>query len=230
MRTLLHLLRWDFTLLNRNQVLSVSVLVTAIYLGLFWWLQKYMVVDQLLVLVLFNDPALLGFLFIGVMVLFEKNEGTLQALVVTPVREAQYLWSKIIVLTLISVLCCYGLVGIVHGVHFQWAHFGTAAAGTTIFFGLIGFILVSGVDTFNQYIMRSVGLLILLSLPFLGYFGVMPMNYFVWLPTWPALVLFSAAFTGIATGQLLLAYGLLIAWNLAAYQLAIRAFRKNIKR
>lgn len=230
MRTFLHLLRWDFTLLNRNQVLTVSVLVTAIYLGLFWWLKQFMVVDQLLVLVIFNDPALLGFLFIGVMVLFEKNEGTLQALVVTPVREAHYLWSKIIVLTLISIICCYGLVLIVHGIHFDWLHFGVAAAGTTIFFGLVGFILVSGVETFNQYILRSVGLLILLSLPFLGYFGVMPMNYFVWVPTWPALVLFTAAFSGMATGQLLLAYGLFFAWNLTAYKLAIQAFRKNIKR
>ncbi|MEZ4897696.1 MAG: hypothetical protein R2806_12710 [Saprospiraceae bacterium] len=230
MRTFLHLLRWDLTLLNRNQVLSISVLVTGIYLGLFWWLQQFMVVDQLLVLVIFNDPALLGFLFIGVMVLFEKNEGTLQALVVTPVAETYYLWSKITALTLISLLCCYGLVGIVHGLNFHWLHFGVAAAGTTVFFGLLGFILVSGVDTFNQYIMRSVGLLILLSLPFIGYFGVLPMKYFVWIPIWPALELFSAAFRSAPAGSLVLYYLLLLAWNIIAYVYALRAFRKNIKR
>ncbi|MCB0553945.1 MAG: hypothetical protein KDD02_10365, partial [Phaeodactylibacter sp.] len=56
----------------------------------------------LTVFLIFNDPMGLGLMFIGALYLFEKNENTLQALSVTPLRAWQYLASKTITLSLIA--------------------------------------------------------------------------------------------------------------------------------
>ncbi|MBK6524290.1 MAG: hypothetical protein IPG07_01325 [Crocinitomicaceae bacterium] len=72
MNQLAHFLKHDFMLLNRNRIIQISALVTLIYIAVFKGLSTFGNMDQLLVLVIFNDPALLGFLFIGVMMLFEK--------------------------------------------------------------------------------------------------------------------------------------------------------------
>ncbi|MCU0397747.1 MAG: hypothetical protein MUC73_06555, partial [Cyclobacteriaceae bacterium] len=99
MNQLLHLLKFDFILLNKNKIITISILVTAIYVGVFKGLSYLGNMEKLLILVIFNDPALLGFLFVGVLVLFEKNENTLDALAVTPIKISNYILSKSISLT-----------------------------------------------------------------------------------------------------------------------------------
>ena len=94
MKQLLHLIQFDFLLVHKNKVITISFLVTAIYVGVFKALSGLGNIEKLLVLVIFNDPALLGFLFVGVLVLFEKNENTIQALSVTPIQISQYILSK----------------------------------------------------------------------------------------------------------------------------------------
>jgi hypothetical protein len=70
MKQFLNLLWLNFLLIRRNKLIEVSLVVTALYMLVFYWLQMLPSVDKLLVLIIFNDPAILGFLFVGVMVLF----------------------------------------------------------------------------------------------------------------------------------------------------------------
>ena len=72
MKHFFHLVKFDFLLINKNQITVISLIVTAIYVGVFKGLSVLGNIEKLLVLIIFNDPALLGFLFVGVMVLFEN--------------------------------------------------------------------------------------------------------------------------------------------------------------
>lgn len=229
MKQLLHLLKFDFLLMARHKIITISVVVTAIYIGVFKALAAMGSIESFLILVIFNDPALLGFLFIGVMVLFEKNEHTLEALSVTPIRSSNYLLSKSLVLSLLSLACCFAMVLGGYGFHFHWLHFTAATLCTTFIFSMLGCMAVAGQSSFNKFIIRALGILLVLVLPFLGYFEVVPSLWFVLFPTKPAIDLYQLAFATHASGvDVLITYTLCIIWALVTYLLAKRAVATRI--
>lgn len=229
MNQLIHLLKFDFLLINKNKIIIISLLVTAIYAGVFKALAGLGNIEQLLVLVIFNDPALLGFLFVGVMVLFEKNENTLQALSVTPISISNYLLSKSMALTSISLICCYGMVFSGYGMQFNFIHFTTATILTTFTFSMLGFVAVAGQSSFNRYILRALGIILFLTLPFLGYFGLVPRVWFILFPTQPAIDLFNLAFSkNTSYSEIVIAYILSVVWAIITFSWAKKEIRTKI--
>lgn len=230
MKNFLHLLKHDFTLLHRNNIIKISILVTAIYIGIFYWLSGLDDAEKILVLVIFNDPVLIGFLFAGVMVIFEKNENTLQALSVSPVTKTQYILSKSIALTIIGTGCCLAMALAGVGTHFNFFHFGMAGALTTLMFSFLGFMMVAGEATFNRFILKTIGIMLFLSLPFLGFFGLSPREWFVWIPTQPAIDLFRASLTDpaeVSSGIIIYAYTALIFWIILSFYLSRKMIQKS---
>jgi fluoroquinolone transport system permease protein len=231
MRELVHFLKHDFLLLNRNRIIQISALVTLVYIAVFKGLSTFGNMDQLLVLVIFNDPALLGFLFIGVMMLFEKNENTLQVLAISPFDEKKYVLSKSISLTTISLICCLGMAIAAHGKNFHWIHFSVATILTSLLFSFLGFIVVANENSFNRYILKALGWLLSLSIPFIGYFGLTDYYWFILFPTQPAIDLFQASFDEtLSVGRIIYAYAALILWTVLSYLWAVRSVTKNIQK
>jgi fluoroquinolone transport system permease protein len=231
MNQLTHFLKHDFMLLNRNRIIQISALVTLIYIAVFKGLSTFGNMDQLVVLVIFNDPALLGFLFIGVMMLFEKNENTLQVLAIAPFDEKNYILSKSISLTVISLVCCLAMAVASNGLNFNWIHFSLASILTSILFSFLGFIVVARENAFNKYILKAIGWLLLLSVPFLGYFGLTEFYWYILFPTQPAIDLFQASFDEtLSAGRIVYAYVALISWIVLTYFWAVRSITKNIQK
>jgi fluoroquinolone transport system permease protein len=229
MKQLLHLLKFDFLLINKNKIITISLIVTAIYVGVFKALASMGNLEKLLVLVIFNDPALLGFLFVGVMVLFEKNENTLQALALTPININFYILSKAIALTLISLFCCYIMVIAGYGINFNFIHFTLGTLLTTFIFSMLGFVAVAGQSSFNKYILIAVGIILFLTIPFLGYFDLMPKIWFILFPTYPAIELYDIAFSNHSTTvQIVIAYLLSIVWAIGSFLWAKRVLTQHI--
>ena len=228
MKQFVHLLMHDFRLLQRNNIIVISIAVSALYVGAFIGLSTLGDIEKFLILTIFNDPALLGFLFIGVMVLFEKNEMTLQALAVTPMNFHHYLLSKALSLTVVAVGCCVAMVLAANGWAINWIHFVSAAFLATMLFSFIGFGVVAGQSTFNGYLLPAVGVLVFLSLPFLGYFEVVPKFWFFLFPDYPVIELFQFAFAEQTHwGPLVLHYGLAVCWCLITYHWAYKRIQRD---
>ncbi|MBA3682060.1 MAG: hypothetical protein H0W73_13005 [Bacteroidetes bacterium] len=230
MNQFVHLLKHDFILLQRNKIIGISALITVVYMAVFKGLSHFGSSEKILVLVIFNDPALLGFLFVGVMVLFEKNENTLQVLSITPMKESNYLLSKATALSIISLVCCFAMAIAGVGGNFNFTHYFFASLFTTLLFAFLGFIIVVGVNTFNRFILKAVGLLILLSTPFLGYYDVVSRAWFLWIPTQPCVDLFSASFDPeMPIGQIIYGYIALTLWLVVTYIFSLRLIRSKLK-
>jgi fluoroquinolone transport system permease protein len=225
MKQFLNLLWLNWLLIRRNKLIEVSVIVTALYMLVFHWLQMLPSVDKLLVLIIFNDPAILGFLFVGVMVLLERDENTLQALGTLPMRKSHYIWAKSLLLTLIALVCCLAMAIIAKGSDCHYGHFVSATILTSLFFTFIGFAVVARVRDFNKYILLSVAVILLLSLPFFGYFGLGERAYYMLMPTQAAIDMYRLAFvSGLSWGELIYAYTYLIISVFASFWLAMRRF------
>ena len=229
MKTLFKLIYWDLKLQVRNGILTVAVFIAVFYTA-FFLLLGLRGKDDILVALIFSDPTFLGFIFTGVLVLFEKSANTLQALVVTPVKIWQYLFSKAISLTIITSIICFAMVFASHGFLFNYFWFIVAALLSSVLFIFLGFIGVAKVKTFNQYIIVIPLFIAPLSLPYLYFFGVSKSWLFYILPTQGALILFRGAFEKIALGDAVysVAYLMLSIW--VACRISKQLFLKHIVR
>jgi len=90
-------------------------------------------------MVLVIDTATFGAFFIAALVLFERGEGALAALTVSPLRFAEYLGTKITVLTGLSVLSA-APIALAAGVHLVTALLGVALL--SVLFLALDFALV----------------------------------------------------------------------------------------
>ena len=220
MKTLLHLLRFDMLLMARNKVFVVSAAVTFIYILLFRWLSGFMPAEKVLVLVIFHDPALLGFLFAGVLMLMESNENTLIALKVSPISLTQYIFSKTIWLSIISLICSLSMVIATKGMDFLILHFCLSVLLSTSLFAFAGFYLAGGVSNFNTYMLRALGGILILSLPFLGYFEIGKMEWYFLIPTSSCIVILDHSLNmNHSITELIFHYSLLSLWMIAAFRL-----------
>ena len=218
MNRLLLLLRWDILLLHRNQIFIISIAVAAIYMGLFYLLKEVTQLEKLLILLIFNDPLTMGYMFSGVLLLLEKNQNTLQAIAVSPLPLHHYLWSKAIALSLLSTLTAIAMSVLATGWAFNWLHLLMAIGGGSLFFSLSGFAMAVNAVDFNSFLFRSIGFLILLGLPILSIFELVDSPLFYLLPSYPSLLLLKASFSPVSWSTLLFSYGLLLMWiGLAAY-------------
>jgi fluoroquinolone transport system permease protein len=228
MKRLKTLILLDFTMIIRNRILAVAAVITILYVAIIQVLPGESF-TMVLTMLIFSDPVMLGFMFTGAMVLFEKNSNTLQALSVTPVRPGEYLLSKGIALT--SVALAASLIMAVAGLGFSFGllYLGLAVVFSSLLFVYIGFIGVSRVKTFNQYFIVIPLFMLPTCLPLLNYFGATDTIAWYIVPTQASLILFTAAFegtSGISSGDMVYALLYLPAATIASYRLAVGAYYK----
>jgi fluoroquinolone transport system permease protein len=183
-------------------------------------------------MLIYGNLLINGFFFMAGLVLLEKGEGTLEAQVVTPLRTGEYLASKVITLTLLSLLESALIVLLTVGLGINWLALLAGVALMTPLLALAGFLLVSRYDTLNEFMFPAVGVIAVLSLPLLPTFGLLEgVLDGVWvyvMPVEPSWLLLQAAVAPVETWQLI--YGLLAGalWVAIAFVLAQRAFYRFV--
>ena len=220
---------WDARLQYRYGFYLVYTVVTAFYvLGL--QLVPAAWRADAIALVVVTDPAVLGFYFVGALVLFEKDQGVLDALVTTPLGVAGYLSSKVVSLTLLAIAAAGAItvLGAPGPVNLPMLVLGVTL--TSVFFVLVGFLAVARYDSVNRYFLSAVGYGTVLFAPIVGYLDVYETPLFALLPLEHALVLVAAAFRPTPLPDVLLAVAYLSLGSAVAFVLARRSFRTHIVR
>jgi fluoroquinolone transport system permease protein len=147
------------------------------------------------------------FYFIAGLVLLEKGEGTLMAQIVTPLRNWEYLASKVITLTFLSLVENLLIVGVTFGLKFDSLPLLIGMVFAAAMFALTGFVAVSRYDSINEYLFPSFLYTLAFVPPFLDYFGLLKSWLFYLHPLQAPLLLTKAAFEPVAVWQWL--YGVL---------------------
>jgi fluoroquinolone transport system permease protein len=227
MKRLITTILWDLRLELQYQIVTVAALITTLYVLIF--LNIPGAYDQILIILIFSDPALLGFMFIGGLVLFEKGAGTLQALVVTPLRVWQYLWAKTISLTLIALPCSLLMTWAGHGWQLHYPYFILGVILTSSLFVLVGFAGVSRVKTLNQYLIIVPMFLTPFFLPLLNFFGITNTLWLYLIPSQASLILLEAGFSmEIAKGEIFYSIVYLLLCVGVAYYFAHASYIKYV--
>ncbi len=230
MKDLLTLMRWDLVHLFRNQLVTVSFALALCYYGIFYLLKDLGDLDNFLILLIYNDPVVTGYIFAGVLLLFERNQHTLQALSVSPIKISHYLWSKAIVLSLLALLVGLFMVVAIHGWDIQYFHFSYGLISATLFSAFCGFAITANCTSFNSLLARSIPFLILFALPFLGVFNILTSFFWYFIPSYAGIILIKASLQDVSNGMILYAYIVGTLCVILSYYLALSIIKKNLSK
>ncbi len=227
MKRLLAAMRWDIRLQFRQgfyyAALFVAVLMILILLQL-----PADSLPVILPIVVLGNMTVNTYYFMAGLVLLEKDDGVLEALIVSPLRQREYLWSKLLTLTILTLLENVLIVLLVYGFNFNWPYLLGGIILTAFFNCLYGFIIVARYDSINSFILPSVLWTMILSIPILDYLGIWTTPFMYLHPVQALLTLLKGAFQVIELWQA--AYGVLysILWIGILFSLAQRAFERFI--
>lgn len=215
------LLKKEITLQWRQGFWLIYFVFTAIYVGVLLSLpeKNRLLVSLLLIL---SDTTMLGIIFIGALVLLEKQQAVIQSLFVTPLEPSQYIWAKTISLSFIAV--CMSILVYIPVWHFNiYTPLVLACiAFTAGTFVLLGLGLAARIDTINQYFGLLMGVSMLLILPVLPYMLLDQHPLFLILPYVASLDLMLGAMHPLPLWRILLDICLLLVWGYVAYRYALR--------
>lgn len=226
----------DVMVQMRNNLYAIGIVVALITAAMLAWLGS---ADQLPALVPTLMLLVVGgttFLYVGAMIFFEKDQGTLNATIVSPMRPFEYLWSKIITLTGLatleaSIMIGVGLLIISFSESLSLPNIPLLLLGIIIMgilYTLGGIILMVRYEKITDYLVPLALIAGILQLPFLYFWGVFEFPFFLIIPTSAPAMLMRGAFVPLTAGEWIYGIGysavLLIALSLWAY----RAFHTHI--
>ncbi len=214
------LLKKEIILQWRQGFWLVYFVFTAIYVTVLLSLpdKNRMLVSLILIL---SDTTMLGVIFIGALVLLEKQQLVIQSLFVTPLEPSHYIWSKTLSLSLIAIsMSILVYLPVWHFSAYTLLLLATIAftAGTFV----LGLGLAARIDTINQYFGLLMGVSMLLILPVLPYMLLEQHPVFLILPYVASLDLMLGTMNPLPFWRILLDIVLLVVWGFIAYRYAIR--------
>jgi len=175
-------------------------------------------------------------LYVAGLILFERDEGTLDAVMVSPLRTSEYLWSKIITLTALATLESVTMIGgamllMSRSDEVTWPVvpvllLGIIAIG--VMYTLMGIVLIVRYDKITDFLIPMAALFSVLQLPFLHFWGVIEHPAFLIIPTSAPTMLMQGAYIPLAAWEWLYAMGYTAAMIMGLTIWAYRAFNTHI--
>lgn len=203
--------------------------ITAFYMLLIYFLKDVGNVEKFVALIIFTDTSMIGFIFIGFSIILEKNQDVLSALFITPVNQHFFLISKTVTLSVICLFCALGMIFIARGFAFQPIHFSIGTIAVAVMFSFVGIYLVSYTTEFLHYILRSIPVLALMSLPLFNYFELTDLSIFKFFPVQGSLYLIANSFSeSPKVSEVIFGYISIGIWVPILYWFVFSTFRSRL--
>jgi len=236
MTRLISAMQLDVKVQVRNNLYTVGIGVGVLTAFL---LSQLVTADQLggviptLMLLVIGGSTLL---YVAGMILFEKDEGTINAAFISPLRPSEYLTSKIITLTLLATIESIVMVGgsmlflsigqevTVPNIPFLLV--GIVTIG--VMYTLIGIIMIVRYDSITDFLIPLTLVAIVMQLAFLYFLGLIETPLLLVIPVSGPTMIMTAAYRDLSAVEWIYAIGytsvLLIGLSVWAY----RAFETHI--
>ncbi|PLX20839.1 hypothetical protein C0584_03580 [Candidatus Parcubacteria bacterium] len=224
-------LKWQLLLLQRNNVIVISFAVTLIYGLLLFFFKDFKYIDKLLVSLVLNDPSVIGYFFIALIISTEIKQGILSAIFAAPVNLHSYIISRVTSLSIVGVVCSLALALFIKGLSFSILNFILGSLAVCIISALVGLIMVTYATEFLRFVLLSVPIfLFLINLPLFSYLGVFDLGYFLYIfPTGGSLDLLAGSLEGgLNIVDLFFDYSSVIIFSGLLYMFSLKRFRENL--
>lgn len=217
----------DIKFQRKQGFYAVYIFLTIMYLIIIQKIPQGVIREYAVPLVVFSDPSLVGFFFIGGIVMLEKQQGIIEYLAVTPLSPREYLISKSASLGAVAVLASSMIAVVTFRGSLNWGLLIISVFLTSMFFTLYGFIAAAGCNTINQYFIRMVPYMLLIILPCFSIIDS-SLGFLKLLPNVSGLLLIMGAFRGISAYQGALYITTLLIGDILIFKLALLVYDKDI--
>ncbi len=222
-------IKWQFLIFQRNNLISMIVAISAFYVSIIYLIKDFAGVEKFITLLIYNDPALVGFIFIGISIILEKDQEVLPALFVTPLNHHIYLISRIIALSAIGFSGALAMVLTAKGTSFNFLHFSVGAFSTCVLFSLMGIFVVSYTTEVLHFLLRAIPLLIFMSLPLLNYFELADLSFLKLFPVQGGLNLMVNSYgEAMNAREIIFGYLSIAVWTPLLYWFVYRIFMARV--
>ncbi|MDQ3489638.1 MAG: hypothetical protein M3449_01030 [Acidobacteriota bacterium] len=222
-------IKWQFLIFQKNNLATMIVGITGFYVLLIYLIKDFANVEKFITLLIYNDPAVVGFIFIGISIILEKDQQVLPALFVTPLNNHRYLLARIISLSTIGYCGALAMVFMARGTSFNLILFSIGAFSTCFLFCLFGIYIVSYTTEILHFLLRGIPLLIFMSLPLLNYFDLTDLSFLKVFPVQGGLNLMVNSYRDSPNfGELIYGCISIAVWTPLLYWAAYRIFTRKI--
>ncbi len=227
MRKLINNIKWDFLLMMKYGITGIALAIAVVYsISLLLWGGE--VSGKLVVFLVFSDPVMYGFLFVSVIVLFEKDASIHQVLAITPMPAHRYLWSKAIAFSLLALACSLLIIFAAKPEILHLPVFIFAVLASAILFVFVAISGVSYVQNFNQFFLMMPVVLAPVCLPFLDFFNLWHSPLLYLIPTQACLLLFEASVSNAEEWEIIYGVSYLLVWIVLGFLHALYSYKTRI--
>lgn len=226
MKNVSNAMKSDFKFQYKEGFIYIYLAICIIYLVILSVLPSS-VLSTVLPILIYSDPAGLGLFFIGGMIMLERRQGIINYLIVTPLLVKEYILSKVITLSTLAVGVTL-IITIFSSLKepINYLILITSTFLTANFFTMIGILIAITCTNLNEYFVKIIPWMILLSLPCLGLI-VLPDNIFISIiPSVASLQLIIGSFHEITIIKYLLLTTYLIIINVKLLFIVTRKFEE----
>ena len=231
MKSFIISLKWQFILLQKNNIISISLFVTFFYGLVLYFLKDLENMDKVVAFIVISDPATIGFFFMGLMISTEKKSEVLSALFVTPINTNNYLISKIIALSVIGSVCALGIAIPVLGFSFNILLYSIGTFSVSVLSGLLGVVMITYTFEFLKFVLYSVPIFILYAnLSLFDYIGLIDIGIIKnLLPVQGALYLIVNSYSPIPSiDEIIFGFVSVLIWLVIMYFMAFKLFKSKV--
>lgn len=168
-------LRWDVQLQIRYGFYIAAVVMMFVWLVILSQIEITSAFTGFIAFFLLTNLNLGTFLFIGGIMLFEKTERTIDAIIVTPIRFSEYMSSKIISLTILALVENFIIVLLIFRSllgFFDYVLIFLSIVIMAATYILFGFAFVVKYKSLNEFLFPAIFAIFFLELPVFQFLGL----------------------------------------------------------
>ncbi len=228
MDRLLVLVKGEFNRLNKYNLFTAHFVVLMVWVGLAWFFEAAEL-KAFVPFIFLMDATMMTILLVGATLFYEKQEHTINSIMVSPVTGDQYLLSKVVVNVLNSFVtvvfisaALYFMKGVVYNYFLLVPAVVVVAASHTI----IGIWLSYHAKSFSSLLVNYIIYVFVFLLPtvlaMLGIIGEAAARFLIVLPPDTANILISAMVREVDPWRLVFGYAYLILLSVVLYRYIVR--------
>lgn len=217
----------DLTLQKRYGFYYAAAFVTVVWIVLLRFVPDSWL-GMAVPFLVFMDLGVIGFYFLAAQVIYEKTEGTINAIVVTPLRFKEYLVSKLISLTILSwvISMIVAVSGV--GLSFNLVLFSLGIIFTSLLILAVGMVAVAPHSSISAFLLPSQLYFFPICIPLIDFFGWIKSPFVYLIPSQASLVLLKGAFYSITTLQLVYAVIYQLVWTVILFIIAEKRYNRYV--
>jgi len=225
---LITLVKAEFFRLNKYNLFAANFVVLIMWVVLAYFLEADILL-RFIPFIFFMDSIMMTILLVGATLFYEKKEHTINSIMVTPVTENEFLFSKVLVNvinSLITVAFISIAVYVIKEVTFNYLLLIPAIVLVTVVHSLIGIRLSYSAKDFTTHLINYMLYVFIFALPpIFALFGIIDESisrFFILLPPEASSILINTAFIEMDAWRVLLSYAYLILLSVVLYKFSVK--------